>query len=495
MLGLVVSSHLVQFFFFWELIGFSSYFLIGHFVHKPEAGKAATKAFLLNRIGDMGLLLGILMIWNDHHTLSFAALASVSFSPICSLLLFAGVIAKSAQLPLYTWLPDAMEGPTPVSALIHAATMVTAGVYLLVRISTSLPPLALDVITVTGSLTALTGAWGAATQTNLKKIIAYSTVSQLGVMVVGIGVGSADAAFTHLFTHSFFKAALFLCAGAIAHALHHHPAAQDIRHLGGLRQSLKIPFFTSLVAGASLAGLPFTSGFLSKDLILLAAVHTSTSWILPAFFLAISMLTVGYTVRLIYFLFLAPAKSDYTNAIPLPFTIRLPLLVLLLLSGWWIISDSPFTINRFISEIPAGTHFFIVALTVSLTVFTAVISLLILRTKKFPHESIFSGKQNVFDPLYLAIARWTAHVGAWLSVADTRMIDRVLHALVYTKVALAYVTAWCDRHLVDGTINGIAWLAQGTGNAVRAVQAGKIQLYIFWALAGLVIFLFFTLIR
>ena len=278
MLGIVLADNLAMMFVFWELVGVSSFLLIGHWFTKKSAADAANKAFLTNRIGDFGFMTGILLVWSATGSVTFegiqAGLSKLTSSPtlltLAGLCLFCGAVGKSAQLPLHVWLPDAMEGPTPVSALIHAATMVAAGVYMLARISFILEPsaAALSVISIIGVCTALIAALMATQQDDIKRVLAYSTLSQLGLMVTGVGVGAWGAAMFHLFTHAFFKALLFLGSGAIIHALHHE---QDIWKMGGLRKTMPKTFATFAIGTLALTGCPFLAGFFSKDAILLAA--------------------------------------------------------------------------------------------------------------------------------------------------------------------------------------------------------------------------------
>src|SRR5437588_6216902 len=308
MLGIVLASNFVMLFIFWELVGFTSYVLIGHWFYRDAAADAANKAFITTRIGDFGFMIGILMIWTSTGSIVFAEIAPrmsgltsyPTFLMIVALLIFCGAIGKSAQFPLHVWLPDAMEGPTPVSALIHAATMVAAGVYMLVRVAfiiqASQP--ALLVIAWIGTVTALMAALIATQQDDIKRVLAYSTLSQLGYMVMAIGLASSDAAMFHLFTHAFFKALLFLGAGSVIIALHHE---QDIWEMGGLRRNLKITFLTFLVGGLALMGLPPLSGFLSKDAILALAYEKN----MPIFVLGLgtAFLTAFYVTRLIMIVF------------------------------------------------------------------------------------------------------------------------------------------------------------------------------------------------
>src|SRR5271170_7352225 len=280
MLGIVLSNNFLEMFIFWELVGVSSYLLIGFWFEKPSAGDAAKKAFIVNRLGDFGFLLGILMVWGILGSLNFSALQnSITANPvalgtmatIAGLLIFCGAVGKSAQFPLHVWLPDAMEGPTPVSALIHAATMVAAGVYMLCRILFLLNADALHVIAYIGGFTALLAALIAVQQNDIKRIIAYSTLSQLGYMVMAVGMSGPTPAMFHLTTHAFFKALLFLGAGSIIHALHHE---QNIWKMGGLKKKLPVTYWTFMAGTFALCGFPPLAGFYSKDSILAQALKS-----------------------------------------------------------------------------------------------------------------------------------------------------------------------------------------------------------------------------
>lgn len=274
MLGLVLATDLVQLFICWELVGLVSYFLVGFWFHKPAASKASAKALLTNRVGDFGFMLGILLLWYITDTTSFTGIAQnlsgqdETVLAFAAIFIFCGVVSKSAQVPLHVWLPDAMEGPTPVSALIHAATMVAAGVYLLVRMSWlwEASPVASEVVMLTGAVTSLFAALTAIGQRDLKRVLAFSTVSQLGYMVMAVGAGMPNESLFHLTTHAFFKALLFLSAGSVIHALHHE---QDIWRMGGLWKSLPVTFAVFTIGGLALCGIWPTSGFYSKESILL----------------------------------------------------------------------------------------------------------------------------------------------------------------------------------------------------------------------------------
>jgi NADH-quinone oxidoreductase subunit L len=327
MLGIVLSDNLFSIYIFWELVGLSSYLLIGFFFEKDSAADAQKKAFLANRVGDIGMWLGILILYSQFHTFSFteiyANLAAGKFAlsnawlTAAGLLLFMGCVGKSAQFPLHIWLPDAMEGPTPVSALIHAATMVAAGVYFVARIFVVLTPDALHVIAFIGAVTAFMAATIAITQNDIKRVLAYSTVSQLGYMVLGLGVGAYSAALFHLVTHAFFKACLFLGSGAIIHAMHHE---QDMRWMGGLRKHMPWTFATFTLATLALAGLPLTSGFMSKDAILAGAIGFATAegggvyYLIPVLGFFSAMLTAFYMGRQIWLVFFGESRTHLKPA-------------------------------------------------------------------------------------------------------------------------------------------------------------------------------------
>ncbi len=289
MLGIVLANNILMMYVFWELVGISSYLLIGHWYEKKSASDAGKKAFIVNRVGDAGFFIGILIIFTQLHTVLFdgifSGIASGQLSgtwlTAAGILIFCGAVGKSAQFPLHVWLPDAMEGPTPVSALIHAATMVAAGVYLVARVYPMLTGDALTVIAYIGVVTAFLSATIAVTQNDIKKVLAYSTISQLGYMITGLGVGAFSAGFFHLVTHAAFKAGLFLGSGSVIYAMHHE---QDMRQMGGLRRKMPITYWCFVIFSLSISGIPFTSGFLSKDSILggtLAYGRLSGNYFIP----------------------------------------------------------------------------------------------------------------------------------------------------------------------------------------------------------------------
>jgi NADH-quinone oxidoreductase subunit L len=314
MLGIVLANNFLELFIFWELVGVSSYLLIGFWFERPAAADAGKKAFITNRLGDFGFILGILLVWATLGSLNFATLqnslqadghAFGTVATIAGLLIFCGAMGKSAQFPLHVWLPDAMEGPTPVSALIHAATMVAAGVYMLCRVTFLLNDSALGVISLIGGFTALLAALIAVQQNDIKRILAYSTLSQLGYMVMAVGLHGPTPAMFHLTTHAFFKALLFLGAGSVIVALHHE---QDIWNMGGLRKKMPVTFWTFMVGTLALAGVWPMSGFFSKDSILARAAEKNVALFLLG--LAVAMLTTFYMFRLVFVVFFGATKSD-----------------------------------------------------------------------------------------------------------------------------------------------------------------------------------------
>src|SRR5207249_624164 len=314
MLGIVLANNFVMLFIFWELVGFTSYVLIGHWFERDAAADAAKKAFLTTRIGDFGFMIGILMIWMATGSVVFddiiAHLSKITSNPayltIAAFLVFCGAVGKSAQFPLHVWLPDAMEGPTPVSALIHAATMVAAGVYMLVRIGFIIQAsqTALLVIAWIGTITAMLAALIATQQSDIKRILAYSTLSQLGYMVIAVGFASYESAMFYLFTHAFFKALLFLAAGSLIVMLHHE---QNIWKMGGLSRNLPITFLTFGAGALALIGCPPFSGFFSKDAIL--AVAYERNMLIFVVGLLTAFLTAFYVIRLFVVVFFGNARS------------------------------------------------------------------------------------------------------------------------------------------------------------------------------------------
>ncbi len=371
MLGLIITNNILLMYIFWELVGISSYLLIGFWYEKDSASNAGKKAFITNRIGDLGFFTGILILFFTYKSFMFddifAGIASgimpfdnPTMLTVAGICIFMGAMGKSAQFPLHVWLPDAMEGPTPVSALIHAATMVAAGVYLVTKVFVMFTADALTFIAVIGAITAFIPATIALTQVDFKKILAYSTISQLGYMIMSLGIGGYTNGFFHLVTHAWFKAALFLAAGSVIYAMHrsmnkindHHTDPQDINNMGGLRKTMPWTYITFLMVTFALSGIPFTSGFLSKDGILAGTIAYGNlaggwHWIIPVLGFSAAGMTAFYMFRLTILAFHGEHKTEVAkhsreNKIPIVF----PLVLLACLSFWFVYSPNPFNASK-----------------------------------------------------------------------------------------------------------------------------------------------------
>jgi NADH-quinone oxidoreductase subunit L len=476
MLGIVLANNFVMMFIFWELVGVSSYLLIGHWFHKDSAADAANKAFITNRIGDFGFIIGILMVWTATGSVVFTDVAermgtitaSPAFLTAAALLIFCGAVGKSAQFPLHVWLPDAMEGPTPISALIHAATMVAAGVYMLVRVSFLIEasPTALLVIAWIGTITAVLAALIATQQNDIKRILAYSTLSQLGYMVMAVGLAAGDAAMFHLFTHAFFKALLFLGAGAVIVMLHHE---QNIWKMGGLAGRMRLTSFTFFVGTLALIGFPFFSGFFSKDAILIVAHERNT----PIFVLGLfsAFLTAFYMVRLVLVAFLGKPRSESAeHAKEAPAVMTMPLLLLAIPS---FIAGFGFFATRFLPtpHIDHAGNF--VPITVTATMAAGVLAAFLLYRNR-EHDPLTIGafqRRLYFDELY-----------AWLIRA--------------TQGTLTSVSAFVDRWIIDvGAVRGASGGTWGAGALLRLMQVGNLQAYAFLFGLGIIALIYYTVFR
>lgn len=503
MIGVVVSDSLLLMFIFWELVGFSSFMLISHYHEKTSAAKAAKKAFIINRLADLGFIIGMITIFSATGTFSIHEIAQIEESTIrtfAGLCLFVGVIGKSAQLPFFTWLPDAMQGPTPVSALIHAATMVAAGVYMLVRIFPFFDPPTLLVIASIGGATALLGAAFATAQYDIKRVLAYSTISQLGLMIFATGISAPEAALFHLVTHAAFKACLFLGAGAIIHAGEHaqHQMQtnfdpQDIRHMGGLRKRIPVTFLTTTIAAASLVGLPFFSGFLSKETILLGAMQLPEhSFIATLVILFVSFLTALYSFRLIWFVFLK--RNDNLSReyiVEAPVIMRIPLIILAGASMWFAFSVNPFSPSGWV--IRQEVYSITPAVISSLVVISGLLVSWFLYRKQDSVISVFHNGLFIDRGYQLAMQGVLPFVSRLTHYIDNRILNRSLHAVAYVHVTAGHVISWTDRYILDGIVDFIVMLIATTGRFFRAFQSGKIQLYIFWSMLAIIIFLIWSL--
>ena len=487
MLGIVLANNFLEMFIFWELVGVSSYLLIGYYFEKPSAGDAAKKAFIVNRLGDFGFLLGIMMIWAAYGSLNFSALKDVGMaSTIAGLLIFCGAVGKSAQFPLHVWLPDAMEGPTPVSALIHAATMVAAGVFMLCRTIYLYDATGLQVIAYIGGFTALLAALMAMQQDDIKRIIAYSTLSQLGYMVMAVGLGGPTAAMFHLTTHAFFKALLFLSAGSVIIGMHHE---QDIWQMGNLRNKMPITFWTFLFGALALAACPPFSGFYSKDSILDQAMaqHNYLLYIVGLF---VAALTAFYIFRLFFVVFFSKEKSDHAeHAHESGPIITLPLVILAVfaLIGGFIGIPGIYHYNFPVEgEKPAGllATFIEPFITAPLT---AGLGVLVFLAGIFLAYSLYRNADT--DPL-------PAKLGGLATLMKNKFYFDEIYQATFVRAHdfIAAVADWIDRWLVE-------WLCIGfvrggtdlTGKTLRYLQSGNLQTYAFLFVLGVAVALYFVL--
>jgi NADH-quinone oxidoreductase subunit L len=511
MLGIVLASNFVMMFIFWELVGVSSYLLIGFWYEKVSAADAAKKAFITNRLGDFGFLVGIILIWaiiGDRSTgtfdpLNFSSLklklttspqALGAFATAAGLLIFCGAMGKSAQFPLHVWLPDAMEGPTPVSALIHAATMVAAGVYMLCRVFflLSVPGShALEVVAWIGGFTALLAALMAVQQNDIKRILAYSTLSQLGYMVMAVGVHGPGPAMYHLTTHAFFKALLFLGAGSIIVALHHE---QDIWKMGALRPKMPVTFWTFLIGTLALCGVPPFSGFYSKDDILAAALEHG-SYGLFILGVIVAALTTFYMFRLLFVVFLCPMKDPAAeHAHESPKVMTIPLIVLAVPS----VIAGFFHLEGFLGEFfgkpvhggeegalaYVANHLFAPFNHAPLAALLGLLAVLVGFSFAF---GLYRGA--VTDPLPAklgALARW---------MRNRFYFDELYEELIAkTQDALATAADWFDRWIVAGLmVRGAHGTTELFGRALRLFQTGNLSTYAFLLVAGVAVLIFYVL--
>jgi len=478
MTGIVLANNFIMTFVFWELVGLSSYLLIGHWYQKDSAADASKKAFLTNRIGDFGFMIGILLLWNITGTFSFAEMklpeGLATGALVAALLcIFCGAVGKSAQLPLHVWLPDAMEGPTPVSALIHAATMVAAGVYMLFRVQVSLGAdcFANDagtVISWIGGITSLVAALMATQQDDIKRILAYSTLSQLGYMVMTVGLGAGDAGMFHLFTHAWFKALLFLGSGAVIFACHHE---QDIWKMGGLLKKMPITGITFFLGYAALIAVPFvTSGFWSKEEILSAAYHHNKALFWIAVFVA--FLTTFYMTRLFVVAFLGKTKSDHADhAHEVGPLMYVPLVILAVMALFSASKLGGLDVAAKLSAIrPEAQHHDSLVLIASIS--TLVLGLLC-------GFVLYHGKTK--DPLSMALFRERFYID--------RLYDNYL--VRYFQDAFAAIVHFFDELLINGLlVGGFTRCVQGLGLLVRRTQSGNLQTYAVFLGAGVLLVIY-----
>lgn len=485
MLGLVLAVNFLQMYFFWELVGLCSYLLIGFYYYKVSAREAAKKAFMTTRVGDFGLLLGILLLQLTFGTLDFMELRQLvpmyvvhggaGVLTIIAFLLFVGPIGKSGQFPLHVWLPDAMEGPTPVSALIHAATMVVAGVYLVGRafFLFSQLPWIMSFIAWVGGFTAIFAASIAITQRPIKRILAYSTISQLGYMMLALGVGSLTSSFFHLMTHAFFKAMLFLSAGAVMHAM---AEEADIFKMGGLRKKMPVTFAAMTIGVLAISGIPPFAGFFSKDEILAAAAQVST----PLYILATitAFMTAFYMARLLFVTFMGqPASQEaYDHAHEVSWPMRLPLIVLAVLSvvsGLWAHLAGFGEWVRFGAPVHEGINWVIASSSTVLAVIAIGLAWKIYGAKAWSADAI------------------AAKCGVLYQLSYHKFyIDEIYAALIRVFVdGIARVLYWIDIHIVDGIVNALGGLVRAVGEILSPLQNGQAQRYAGVFLCGVIILL------
>jgi NADH-quinone oxidoreductase subunit L len=546
MLGLVLAHNLIALYVFWELVGLTSYLLIGFWFEKHSASNAAKKAFLTTRIGDVGMFIGILIVsWkigDFTYERVFAGIArgdlAGSLLTLAGVGLFLGAVGKSAQVPLHVWLPDAMEGPTPVSALIHAATMVAAGVYLVGRLYPVFNLEAFWIIALVGSITAFLAATIAIAATDIKKVLAYSTISQLGYMIAGLGAGAFTAGLFHLWTHAYFKALLFLAAGSVIHAVH----TQEIFEMGGLKRKMPITFATMLVATLAISGVPGLSGFFSKDAILAGTLAFGMAYggirYLPFVLLLVAAgITAFYMFRLLFVTFTGEPRDHhrFEHAHESPRVMTIPLIVLAVMS---VISVGiPFVTDHWFADVvqppvvgghaeaeptdhgPAGGHgpFAIThehehaahwpalggsllaaglgILMAYLTYRRGVISAAAWSARLRPLHLLLKNKY-FFDELYqLVVVRTTLLVARLARLFDIYVIDAMVNGAGKLAARMAWLIGGVDLFGVDGLVNGLAQTVIGFGRAARKVQTGRIQNYIYGFMGILLLIVFVKMFR
>lgn len=507
MLLLVMGSNYLIMFIGWEGVGLCSYLLIGFWYTNPDYADAAKKAFIMNRIGDLGFIIGVFLLINFFKSAAFAdifpkavtpAFASTPFTLI-TLLLFVGAVGKSAQLPLFTWLPDAMAGPTPVSALIHAATMVTAGVYMIARsnILFTLAPDTLHVVAIVGLCTALVAALIALSQTDIKKVLAYSTVSQLGYMFLGLGVGAYTGAFFHVLTHAFFKALLFLGAGSVIHAV---SGEQDMRNMGGLKNKLPITFWTMLIGTLAISGIPPFAGFFSKDEILGEVFVQSPFMYIIGVITA--MFTSFYMFRMLYLTFFGNFRGTHEQEHHLhesPPTMTLPLIVLAVLSvagGFIGVPKSlggTHWLERFLEPIfrdsanrlhavPSAQQTDWVLMAVSVAGALIALGYAYSRYIKKAHIPVRDHEQR---PVLANLSYHKFYIDEFYDTIIRKPLDAL--SVFFYKVI--------DRMGIDGIVNGFGKTSMEASKGLRLLQTGNVGFYIFMMVAGIISILMYILIK
>ena len=546
--GIVLANNLVSLYIFWELVGVSSYLLIGHWFEKDSAADASKKAFLTNRVGDIGFFIGLMIVFTALGTFNYAEIfegvakgtISGTLLTFAGIGLFMGAVGKSSQFPLHIWLPDAMEGPTPVSALMHAATMVAAGVYLSVRLFPLFTPDALLFIAYTGGFTAIFAATIAITQNDIKKVLAYSTVSQLGYMILAVGTGAYVAGFFHLVTHAMFKACLFYGSGSVIHAMHHslhnlkdHDTdPQDMRNMGGFKSKMPITYWTMLIATLAISGVPLFSGFLSKDAVLAGtlsfASHHPQHFLLPVFGFSAALITAFYMFRLIFMTFHNEPKlpNVYKDIHESPKPMVFPLILLSSLSvfifytlpyfnplsdhGWFMelikAKDSMVPGNPSAHYIAEGIHHSH-NLTMILSILVASLGILLSWTvyiKKSVSADDWAKRLNHYYDLSLNKYYFDENYNKYLYQPFLRLSNRVSYIDwdLYDKYFIngfGHITKWLstisgkiDYDGLDQTIvDGLGRSMGKAGSSLKEIQTGRLQNYMLFALFGVIIIIIF----
>lgn len=555
MLGLVIMDSLLLMYVFWELVGFASYLLIGFWFTRETAVQANKKAFLVNRIGDLGFLIGLAILFTHFKTLNLIDLfgdngliyqstiaQGLWISPVNSLpqiwltiaglAFFLAAMAKSAQFPLHVWLPDAMEGPTSVSSLIHAATMVAAGVFLLATVFPLFNESALLFIAIIGTITAALAAYFALGQYDIKRILAFSTISQLGFMMVGIGIGTWDAALFHLTTHAFFKCLLFLSVGAVIHEMAHLKEhshldfdPQDLRNMGGLRQYMPKTFVLMSIASLALAGFPLTSGYLSKDSIVISSFEWAISkgnlyLIIPISLILVSILTAFYIGRLLFKAFFGEFRllkqlQGKLHDHPLheaPKTMLIPMFVLGLFCLFPLFSFNPFSyhdswlmdgllLDEYTFAPSHRAHLIIPVILLLGSGIGWIIGWKWYVQNKYPLNPATQALKAAFNQGYINEFYQAVFVNGTLKLAqfcywfDRHIVDAFVSLIQFIVLSLSQLSVWIDKYIVDGVVNTVATVAYWTGNQVRLVQNGKIQTTLYsvflLVLLGLIYLIFF----
>jgi len=516
MLVLVLADNFIMLYIFWEGVGLCSYLLISFWFERASAAKAGMKAFITTRIGDTGLFIGILMLFSAAGTLNFKALEHSSGNQalftIAAFLILCGAVGKSAQFPFHVWLPDAMEGPTPVSALIHAATMVVAGVYLVARTFWlfAMHQPSLIWVAYIGAGTALFAASIATVNNDIKRILAYSTISQVGLMLLGLGVGGYSAGAFHLMTHAFFKALLFLCAGSVIHAV----GTQDIQKMGGLLPKLKVTGATFIIAGLAIAGVPPLSGFWSKDEILSEALNNGHP-VLFAIGLMTSLLTAFYIFRLIFLVLFGKPRSElHPHESPATMTIPLSILAFFSIIAGFV--GSPFMNHAFQnfmvfpqeSYIPhaAGAVHLVMAFS-TLAAFSGIglaYSFYMLNNKILAYSvrskflflyRIIYNKYYIDEIYEILFINPCIRLSRLSFKFDLGVIDAGVNAVAQVTVIIGKIKSWFDKYIIDGAVNGLAKTVRLSSGLLRRVQTGLVQNYLLIAFFGLLILIIIKFIK